>query len=360
MVTLKSIYHYPIKSLLGENLNSANLSIGSGLIDDRRFSIAITPDVDGTKWVRNRALMVNSRYDNMQKLKLDKTPNLWVITKPDGTSLAFNPNSQKSIADANVTLPVFLEGLLEAGLTPRLVERIDNKNQIGMWDYPDALLSVTNLETVKGFSKTIGVDLNPDRFRANLLIEGFPAWEEFGFSGKRFSLGEAEIEFTRPIDRCPATTINPATGDRDVKTPALLAERFGHGFFGMFAHVVKSGKIEPSDQLKEIGIARALHTDHLVSNAPAHQIWPKFANVSDVKQDENNTQFTLNSATPWPLLLAPQTTGKRMRLHLGVDNFVTANIEKITGDAIAVTIPKELNLANNQKILVSGPHGKAR
>lgn len=358
MIELLSISTFPIKSLKGENLNSAELELGSGLVDDRRFSIAITPDVDGSKWVHNRALMVNSRYDNMEKLKLERTENLWTLTKPDGNSLSFDPNSKASIDDANTKLPSFLARLLEDASLARLVERVEPGKNIGMWDYPDALLSVTNLETVKDFSNTIGADLSPKRFRGNLLINGLSAWEEFGFSGKRFSLGEAEIEFTRPIDRCPATTINPQTGERDVKTPALLAERLGHGFFGMFAHVVKAGMINPNDKLIELGEAKAKHTDHLVANAPAHQIWPKFAIVSNVISSGQNTILTLNSATSWPLLETQETTGKRMRLHLGAGNIITANIEKITGDAITVTVPNDLNLANNQKILVSGPHGK--
>lgn len=360
MIKLTTISIFPIKSFIGENLNSANLEIGSGLIDDRRFSIAISPEVDGTKWLRNKAFMVNSRHDDMQKLKLDRSADLWTITKPDGNSLSFNPNSQESIARANKELPVFLEDLLEADLTPRLVQRVEPNKNIGMWDYPDTLLSLTNLESVRDFSKSIGVELSPDRFRGNLLIEGLPAWEEFGFAGKLFSLGEAEIAFTRPIDRCPATTINPKTGDRDVKTPALLAERLGHGYFGMGAHVVKSGAIKPNDKLIEIGTAQAKHIDHLVSNAPAHQTWPKFATISNVTPNSEGTHITLKSASPWPLLETPQTNGKRMRLHLGADNIVTANIEKIDADAITISVPTELNLVNVQKILVSGPFGKIR
>lgn len=360
MIKLTTISIFPIKSFIGEDQNSASLEIGSGLIDDRRFSIAISPEVDGTKWLRNRAFMVNSRHDNMQKIKLDRSADLWTITNPDGNSLSFNPNSQESISQANKELPVFLEGLLEADLKPRLVERVEPNKNIGMWDYPDTYLSITNLESVRDFSKTVGIDLTPDRFRGNLLIAGLPAWEEFGFAGKLFSLGEAEIVFTRPIDRCPATTINPKTGDRDVKTPALLAERLGHGYFGMGAHVVKSGLIKPDDELIEIGVAQAKHTNHQVCNAPAHQTWPKFATISNVTPNSEGTHIILKSAGPWPLLETPQTNGKRMRLHLGADSIVTANIEKIDTDAITISVPTELNLVNAQKILISGPYGKVR
>lgn len=358
MIKLSSISIFPIKSLIGENLNFAKLEVGSGLIDDRRFSIAITPDVDGSKWVRNRAFMVNSRHDSMQKLKIKRAPNHWKITNLDGKMLSFNPNDKNSITTANLKLPNFLHDLLNDDLTPKLIERTSLNHTLGMWDYSDVFLSVTNLETVKDFSKTIGVELTPDRFRGNLLIEGLPAWKEFGFAGKRFSLGEAEIEFTRPIDRCPATTVNPKTGERDVKIPALLAQRLGHGFFGMGAHVVKSGKIKPNDDLKEIGPATALHSQHQVSNAAAHQIWPKFATISKVVTSKETKQITLASATPWPLLNTEQTNGKRMRLHLGPDNIVTANIEKIESDAITIAVPNDTNLTNEQKILVSGPHGK--
>lgn len=362
MTNLKSISRYPIKGFNGEDLTSAYLSVGSGIINDRRFAITIAPEVDGSEWTKCLSFVNNSNHDGLQKFKLSSNENNWELITPNGNPLRFDPNEQASIDAFNTKLPKALEGVIGDQLTPRLIERVQkNKPQApkqGMWDYPDGLLTILNQESVTAFSKDIEFNLGTKRFRPNLVIENLPAWSEFSMSGKRFALGDAEIEISRPIDRCPATTVNSNTGERDVKTPALLARHFGHAFFGMFAGVVKSGKIKPTDELREIGPASSTHLDWQPASAPPHQIWPKYAIISNLVSSDNRVHLTLASASPWPLLNTEQSNGKRMRLHLGNNNIINASIEKIDDDAITISLPSNLNLTNGQQILVSGPHGK--
>jgi uncharacterized protein YcbX len=49
------------------------------------------------------------------------------------------------------------------------------------------------------------------------------------------------------IDRCPATSVDPATAQRDMNVPRLLQDGFRHIDCGVFAEVVAGGEIAPGD-----------------------------------------------------------------------------------------------------------------
>ena len=49
-----------------------------------------------------------------------------------------------------------------------------------------------------------------ERFRANLVVEGFPPYDEDRWT--RIRIGRRELRVARPIDRCVVTTLDPRTG----------------------------------------------------------------------------------------------------------------------------------------------------
>ena len=93
----------------------------------------------------------------------------------------------------------------------------------------------------------IGTPLSPLRFRANLYVEGWPAWAENDWEGESLSLGAAKATVFKPIVRCAATMVDPATAARDVDVPAALFERYGHVLCGIYVHVTDGGVVRQGD-----------------------------------------------------------------------------------------------------------------
>jgi len=240
------IYHYPVKGFNGQPLTNAILVPGEGLPNDRRYAISNTlpGDYDGS-WLSPGNFLVNSATDGLQRYTLDYAENSpeFCIISPDGDSHSFFMDGSKSLDETNQGLGEFFRQLgLTDNQSPRLVEFNRSANSAkAMWDYPDATLSIINMETVRNIGEAISTKINPLRFRGNLMIDDLPAWEEFSLVGKRISIGEAELEIIRPIDRCPATSVNPANGKRDINIPLHLSEAFGHVFCGVYAKVVTGG-----------------------------------------------------------------------------------------------------------------------
>ena len=115
---------------------------------------------------------------------------------------------------------------------------------------------LVNRATIREFSDTIGMDLNPMRFRPNIIIDGLEAWEEFNWVGRTLrivSKGKKDDDnyddggasscslivkvLTRTV-RCEGIGIDPldpSAGKLDV--PKLLSKNYPeHGpYMGVYA-----------------------------------------------------------------------------------------------------------------------------
>jgi uncharacterized protein YcbX len=116
-------------------------------------------------------------------------------------------------------------------------------------DVAAKVVSIINLASVAAIETTVGVPVHPLRFRANLYVEGWPAWHEFELLGKEITIGEARLKVTKRIVRCAATNVDPDTGARDLTIPATLMQTFDHADCGIYAQVTTAGDIAPGSSV---------------------------------------------------------------------------------------------------------------
>ena len=70
-------------------------------------------------------------------------------------------------------------------------------------------------------------------------------------------LGEADLEVLKPIVRCAATHVDPATGERDVEVVKGLFDNYGHMFCGVYASVTRGGAARIGDAAACLAVAAA-------------------------------------------------------------------------------------------------------
>ena len=116
-----------------------------------------------------------------------------------------------------------------------------------MTDTDYASISILNLASNAALGAEMGVDLAPERWRANLWLEGVQPWAERAWVGHRIQIGEAVLEVTEHIVRCRATMANPTTGVIDADTLTALQTGHGHQEMGLYARVIQSGAISQDD-----------------------------------------------------------------------------------------------------------------
>jgi uncharacterized protein len=102
-----------------------------------------------------------------------------------------------------------------------------------------------------------GGALDARRFRMLIGFSGVEAYAEDAWNGRTLRIGAAELRVRGPVPRCNATTRDPDSGVRDVKTLRLIEEHrgqtpndFGEGLnLGVYADVTAAGRISVGDEL---------------------------------------------------------------------------------------------------------------
>jgi uncharacterized protein YcbX len=129
-------------------------------------------------------------------------------------------------------------------------------------------LHIVNLNTVRALSEKIGVELNPYRFRPNIVIDGPPAWSEFGWVGKNLVVMDSsdtsdgsgkltgmKLAVIQKTVRCEATHVDPTDpADPYPEIVKLLVKHFPeHGpFLGVYAVVDQAGSLALGQEFKVV------------------------------------------------------------------------------------------------------------
>jgi uncharacterized protein YcbX len=124
-------------------------------------------------------------------------------------------------------------------------------------------LHIVNLATIRDLSEKIGVELNPYRFRPNIVIDGPPAWSEFGWVGKNLVVMDSrdgkptgmKLAVIQKTVRCEATHVDPTDPeDPYPEIVKLLIKHFPkHGpFLGVYAVVDEPGSLALGQEFKVV------------------------------------------------------------------------------------------------------------
>ena len=116
-------------------------------------------------------------------------------------------------------------------------------------DVARKVVSIINLASVRAIENMVGQPVHPLRFRANLYVEGWPAWHEFDLLDRTLAIGDVRLKVVKRIVRCAAVNVDPDTAERDLSIPQALQRRLGHGDCGIYAEVIAGGSIAVGDAI---------------------------------------------------------------------------------------------------------------
>ncbi len=361
--SLHSILYCPVKGFPGLELEKATLETGSGIPNDRRYAFAMGGGQSAERLPPSK-LFRCSRHDGLLKFSIRSTPAGFSLTNPDGDEIAIDYNDAQTVSSANHALSDFLKSVEPASQdVPQLIEA---NAKVRNWDFVDTPVSLINAASVQQITETLGMSNDLKRFRCNLVIEGLEAWEELAWVGKRIRIGEAEIDISRPIKRCPAPGVNPVSGERDIDFAKQLPNAFGHAYCGLYGVVVKGGEIKPSDGFEIVGDA-AMSLETATAESEPFAAWTRFVEISDCSRTEDRTLYTLTAGSRWPL--AEAKVGQRLRVCMAPNKWTAAYIVAVDADSYTLEVEKsptsdpvteELRSAYNtgDKLITCGPFGR--
>jgi uncharacterized protein YcbX len=226
--TIARLSRYPVKSLRGEVLASA-LVEARGLAGDRLWCVRTEDGGIGSGKTTRRF----RRVDGLLELE---------AAYPDGRDVA-----EVTFPDGAVH-PVGTAGA-DAALRSHLGREVAFARETDVMHHDEGPVHVLTTSSLRRLAEEVGDEVDPRRFRANLLLatpglEGLP---ETDWLGRRLSVGpEVVLEVVSPMPRCVMVSMadGDLTGDRRVLAAVYAV---AGGDLGVLARVVHGGTVSTGD-----------------------------------------------------------------------------------------------------------------
>ena len=243
---VQALYRYPVKGLTPEALTRVDLQPGATMPFDRAYAIengAGRFDPENPRHVPKISFLMLMRDERLASLETrfdDATQTLTIL------------RSGKQVARGDLKTPIgrqmieqFMAAYMKASLrgAPKVVAAPGHSFS----DVAAKCLHIVNLASLKDLERAVGRPVDPLRFRANVYLDGVPAWEEFSWMNKEVDIGGIRLTVFKRTVRCEATNVDPVTAERDLAIPAVLKRTFGHTDFGVYAKVKRGGTLVVGD-----------------------------------------------------------------------------------------------------------------
>jgi len=261
-----AIHRYPVKSMMGEELNAAQIGT-KGVLGDRVFSVAdpVTGKIASAKNPAKWPALFSFRAAFTQPPEESAALPPARITFPDGTSLSTGDKGIEAKLSASLGKPVrFLSGAPPAGTLEEYWPDMDGlarrdvvtEEALPSETFFDCatihFLTTATLDSLRGFYPEGRFESR--RFRPNLVIEtpsgvkGFPENDEW--NEKIVAIGsEVKLKVTGPCGRCVMTTLPQGDVPRDIGI-LKAAARHNQARVGAYASVVQGGIVRRGDSAR--------------------------------------------------------------------------------------------------------------
>jgi uncharacterized protein YcbX len=261
--TVVGLWRYPVKSMMGEELNATEIT-ERGLLGDRQFALvdAATGKVAGAKNPRKWGNFFDFRAAYVEPPEANATLPAVRLTLPNGTALTTESENLNDVLSGALGRAVELTqvGTEQESLAEEYVpdiEGLEHRDTVTEWELPAGTfydLAVVHLLTTATLDRLR--ELYPAgrfearRFRPNIVIStAEPGFVENDWLGRTVTVGETvRLRITRPCPRCVMTTL--AQGDLP-KDPGILrtAAQNNAANVGVYASVISAGAIHRGDRV---------------------------------------------------------------------------------------------------------------
>lgn len=249
MIKIENLFYSPVKSISFEESESLNVLTDRGIESDRIFAFVQNLDSNSIKnliedpksrKLNNFLTLKNSPELNQYNFTYAK--NKLILKKKDEIIIAINPfskNEKKLLCD-KINQIILKDKKLDL--------LMDEKNPF-FDTMPNNSISLINKKSISDFSNKISTNIEIERFRANIYIDGIAAWEERDWIGKTININNINFFVSDEISRCSATNLKPSTDIVTINLPNQLKKTYDHINMGLYIVPQQNGVISKEDKI---------------------------------------------------------------------------------------------------------------
>lgn len=261
-----SLWRYPVKSMLGEELNAAEVT-RRGLLGDRAY--ALVDDADGKVASAKNPRKWPGLFDC--RAVFAEVPRTGVkappvrIALPDGAVVNSDQDDINQILSKTLQREVKLSALPDEGTATAEeywpdIEGLDHRDTVTDFDLPEGtffdcalvhLLTTATLDRLRGLYAQGRFEVR--RFRPNIVVEtpqGENDFVENAWTGQVLGIGDSvRLSVTGPCPRCVMTTLPQSDLPRDTGI-LRTAARHNRANVGVYASVLHGGNVRRGDSVR--------------------------------------------------------------------------------------------------------------
>jgi uncharacterized protein YcbX len=249
MAEIAAIYRYPVKGLTPEPLATVKLAPGKTVPADRRYAIENGPsgfDPAAPAYFPKIRFLMLMKNERLARLKTKYDDATEILTVSEGRHEVVR--GDLSTPEGRAAIEQFFAAYCADELRgpPKILHGADHSFS----DVARKVVSVINLASVAALQTVVGAPVDPLRFRANLYVSGWPAWQELDLVDREIALGPfVRAKVVKRIVRCAATNVDPTTGAHDMTIPETLMRNYGHQDCGIYLEVMTGGMIAAGNRV---------------------------------------------------------------------------------------------------------------
>ena len=263
--SIVSLWRYPVKSMLGEELNAAEVTT-AGLRGDRAYALVDSSDgkVVSAKNPRKWPHLFDCRavLADIPAAAVGKSPPVR-ITLPDGTIVKSEQPDLDQVFSKMLKREVKLSALPAARTTTAEefwpdIEGLDHRDTVTDFGLPEGtffdcalvhLLTTATLDRLRALYPQGRFEVR--RFRPNFVVEtGDKDFVENAWIGQVLALGDSvRLSVTGPCARCVMTTLPQADLPQDTGILRTAAQH-NRANVGVYASVLQGGNVHRGDSVR--------------------------------------------------------------------------------------------------------------
>src|SRR5262252_9585711 len=265
MGSVVSLWRYPVKSMMGEELNAADVT-ERGLLGDRAYALVDTADGKAAtaKNPRKWPHLFDFRATFVEPVRLPARVPPVRIVLPDGATVTSDQGDLNQILskalNREVTLQAAQHGVVNAEEYWPDMEGLDHRDTVTDFPLPEGtffdigivhLLTTATLDRLRELYPQGRFEVR--RFRPNIIVEvagGEKDFVENAWIGRTLAIGDTvRLSVTGPCPRCVMTTLPQGDLPKDAGILRTAAQHSGANV-GVYASILQTGKIRRGDSVR--------------------------------------------------------------------------------------------------------------
>ena len=258
-VSVSSINYCPVKSVSYQGIKNCEIKKNIGIIGDRIFAFSKGLDLNQAESFEKNLDDRRGKWNKILTLKNSPLLNKYnfifynnklTLTQNNNEVLTINSDEKSEYEllsnkilelENSLQKPIFL---MKNKDIPFFDTSISNKTVL------THSISLINIKSIEDFKNKTNQEIEIQRFRGNICVDGVEAWEERNWIGKIIKINDISFKVEKNIPRCVAINLKPNSDDNQLNLLQSLKKTYNHFDMGIYLTALDDGTINIGDKIR--------------------------------------------------------------------------------------------------------------